>query len=560
MNNKQRITPPHCYVNLIPSALFTVSVIISILTTYYVCSHYIDSDASSELVLAQHWIETRNPLSPDWLYGSELRLFHIQLIYVPLMFLLDDWLMVRYIGALIMQGLYIASFACLVRAAGKSRSFFFYGAALLLLPVSVAYGRIVLYHNHYLPNITISFFLVALTLPFAGEIDWRSKKTWLRLLFLAMLSFAGGLNSIRQLSITHAPLLLTAVVSCWIEDAHNEDRSKTALLKSENLNFLFCCIYATVFSLLGLKIHNVLCDKLGLQIFVQVESKNLGIIDATHINEILYGFFHQFGFRDQVPMLSINGLLSLGSIFTGCYLLFISANRLMKCNVTEDKRKAILSTFFLAHTTVLLLVFFVTSGYLYPLYLTFCFPWAVPLILTHLEELPTAIHPLRAKKLFAFIAVIALLASGVVNLSYFHGSKQFPQIYEGLSFKNKDKKEELTEVVIYLTEHGYDKGYADHWEGSIVTEMTDGNMPMVVIDYPSDPADDAGNLYYASFLCSLWLQESPCEKPFLLLPQEDEIRLLQSDSIEYCTKIYSGHQHVAYSIDNLEAFADTLRY
>ena len=154
--------------------LFLLSAVLSVITTYYVSAHYIDSDTSSELILAKHWIETGNVLSEDWLYGSELRLFHVQLIYAPLMLFIDNWLTVRFVGALIMQGIYIASFGCLVYSAGKDKAFFFQGAALLLLPVSVAYGRIVLYHNHYLPNITFSFLLLTLSMGFAREVDWRA--------------------------------------------------------------------------------------------------------------------------------------------------------------------------------------------------------------------------------------------------------------------------------------------------------------------------------------------------------------------------------------------------
>jgi hypothetical protein len=77
-----------------------------------------------------------------------------------------------------MQVIYISAFGCLIHAAGQSRRFFFRGAAMLLLPASVAYGRIVLYHNHYLPNITFSFLLLALSMGFTGKVDWLSKKTW----------------------------------------------------------------------------------------------------------------------------------------------------------------------------------------------------------------------------------------------------------------------------------------------------------------------------------------------------------------------------------------------
>lgn len=560
MKSKLRITSSQFYANHFPKLLFLISVVISIVTTYYVSAHYIDSDTSSELVLARHWIETGKILSPDWFYATELRFLHVQWIYVPLMFLLDDWLMVRYIGALIMQALYITSFACLVHAARKSKNFFFYGASLLLLPVSVTYGRIVLYHNHYLPNITISFFLLALSLHFAGKVDWHSRKTWLRLFFLAALSFAAGLNSIRQLMITHAPLLLAAVVFCWIEDAGNDDPSQTAFFKPANWNLLFCGACAAFFSLVGLKTQGLLCEKLGIQIAIQSETNILSFVGFDNIKDILYGFFHQFGYRNDVSMLSVSGILSLGGIFTGCYLVFLAAKRLLQRENTQNCQTRLLSTFFLAHVAVMLLIFLLTKGsvpkYYYPLYLSLCYPWAVPLLLITFEDLPDRIHLLHPRKFFAVVSVLILLLSSAINHSYFQGSDCFPQTYEGLSFHNRDKKAELTKVVDLLMEQGYDKGYASYWECNIVTEMTNGSVPMVLIN--DQNYNQPGNLHYRNWLTTSWIQESPCEKPFLLLTENASQSFLDSDSYPYCTQIYAGQDHVVYSIDDLEGFIKTL--
>ena len=558
MKSRLNMARPY-FTNYIPKFLFFASIILSIFTTYYVSGHFVDSDTSSELVLASHWIETGKILSPDWFYATELRFLHVQWIYAPLMLLLDDWFLVRYIGALIMQALYLTSFACLVHAAGKSKNFFFYGAALLLLPVSVTYGRVVLYHNHYLPNITVSFFLLALSMHFVGEVNWRSRKTWLKLFFLAVLSFAAGLNSIRQLMITHAPLLLMAVLLYWIEDFKNEDSSKTSFFKPVHLNFLLCAIYSALFSYCGLMAQGFLRSKLGLQVELQAETNILSFIGFDYIPDMLYGFFHQFGYRKKVAMLSVSGILGLGSIFTGCYLLFISHKRLFRNKTPQDKRSILLSSFFWAHTAVMTLIFLLTSGsspYYYPLYLALCFPWAVPLLLTYFEELPATVHLLHPKKLFVVVSVLILLLSSAINFAYFHGSDRFPQTYEGLTFHNRDHKEELTEVVDFLMEQGYDKGYASYWECNLITEMTSGSIPMVLIN--DQYFNASGNLQYRNWLTTLWSRESPCEKPFLLLAKEASQPFSNSDSGAYCTQIYTGHSHVAYSIDNLDEFIKTL--
>lgn len=550
------------YVKYLPELLFLISVIISIVTTHYMTGHFLDSDTSSELVLSRHLLDTQTLLSPDWFYATELRFLHVQWIYAPLMLLLDDWQLVRYLGALIMQALYLASFACLVHAAGKSRKFFFYGASLLLLPVSVTYGRVVLYHNHYMINITISFLMLALSLHFTGKVDWRRKKTWLYLLCLSVLSFSSGINSIRQLMITHVPLLLAAIVLCWVEDAGNDDRTTTAFLKPANLNLLFCSVFSSVFSFLGLKAQGILCSKLGIHIGSQAENNILSFAGFSDIENILYGFFHQFGYRIKSPMLSVSGILSLGGLFTGCYLLFISAKRLLKNKNSHDKSTALLSVFFLSHVIVMILVFLITksadSSYFHPLYFALSYPLAVFTLLIHLEELPSAIHPLRAQKLFATVAVGLLLLSGTVNIFYFLGSDRFPQVYEGLTFHDKNKHTNLVEVSNFLMEQGYDKGYAPHWENNIITEMTDGQIPMVIIDV--EDHGTYGNLEYRDWLTSLWLREAPCEKPFLLLSVYDVDAFLKSDSAAYCSPIFSANYHSAYSIDNLEEFVKTLHY
>ena len=542
--------------------LFFLSAILSVITTYYVSAHYIDSDTSSELVLARHLIDTGKLLSQDWFYATELRFLHVQWIYVPLMLLLDDWLMVRYIGALVMQALYIAAFGYLVHAAGKNRSFFFRGAALLLLPVSVTYGRVVLYHNHYLINMVVAFLVLALSLKFAGTVEWRSKKTWLYLILLAAISFTGGMNSIRQLMITHAPILLLSVVFWWIEDAKNSDQSTTAFLKPANYNFLLCAVYSAFFSFLGLMAQGFISSKLGLHIAVQSENNALSFAGFDSISGILYGYFHQFGYRSKnIALLSVSGILSLGGIFTGCYLIILSIKQLLQNKPHRERRSALLSLFFWAHTAVILLIFLITKGsedYYHPLYLSLSFPWAVPLLLIHLEEMPSDVHPLHVRKFFAILTVILLLLSSAVNHAYFQGSNRFPQTYEGLSFHKKDHKAELTEVVDLLLEQGYDKGYASYWDCNVVAEMTSGKITMVLIHDPDD--SQSGNLSYRNWLSATWSQEAPCEKPFLLINEKWAEVFRQSDSYVYCTPIYSGHNYIAYSIDNPEEFADTCRY
>lgn len=533
----------------LPKVLFYVTFLVSILTTWHFVKYYLDSDASSEMVLARHWLDTGKILSTDWIYGSELRILHVQLIYAPLLLIFDDWQTVRFLGAVIMQILYLASFGFLLRQAGVGKQRFYLGGTVLLLPVSVAYGRIVLYHNHYLPNITISFFLVGLVLSFVREQNRKSLWPWLRGGTMLALSFLSSVSSIRQLMITHAPLLLALLVHWLLEDSREPEAKLTALLRPQRLRIFLPACAGALAAFLGLLCGNALSAR-GYLTNVHPNDNTLTILPASQWSKVLYGYFHQFGFRNDVPLLSICGILSVGALFLGVYVLLISLKRLRSSE--KDIRKVVLYTFFLWYTGIMLLVFAITdnANCYYPLYLTLCLPWAAPVLLEDLAEKWKAKNYLP--KLFSLCAVALLVVNGLVNIGYLGGVSAFDQPYEGLTLKVRDHKQALSDFVDYAQENGYDLGYGQHWECNIVTEMTDGELPMVNLYLEND------NLVYYDCLTSRWLREKPAQKPFLLLDSYFQQSFEASDSAEYCTLVCQDDRYCFYSIDDIDAFISLL--
>ncbi|MBP3685395.1 MAG: hypothetical protein J6J12_10630 [Oscillospiraceae bacterium] len=537
----------------IPELIFFLAAAASILTTWYATGQFLDSDASSELVLAQHWVQTGNILSKDWIYGSEFRLLHMQLLYAPLMLVFEDWHMIRFLGAVLAQAIYMAAYVFLLHQAGLDRRFFYLGGAILLLPVSVAYGRVVLYHNHYLPNIIISFFLVGLLLGFSQQKNWKKAGTWLRLATMLALSYLSGIHGVRQLMITHGPLVLILVAFSLIDDSRSTEPHKTAFLKPERLHLLLCAVANTVAALLGLITNHHLINQ-GYCLAVNPAGFWLGIQSGSTTGDILHGYFHQFGFRENVPMVSLIGILSFGGLLLGIFLVVISVKRLLCTRDHKDIRQEILFQFFLFYTGIMLLLFVITSGgYCYTLYLSLCLPWAVPLLLDQFFHRPAEYHILHPRKLFAWLTVLLLFANGVANLTWFNGSKLFDQPYEGLLYQDTDKKEDLSEVLTYILENGYDAGYAPHWECNIVIEMTNGQLPVATV------LNMGGNLSYGNCLTSLWFRDVPTQKPFLLLEKAAQASFERDpSSSQYCTLVYDDGRNCLYDILDLEMFIPTL--
>lgn len=555
-NTSKRLPRPENYVNLIPQGLFLLSILLSVVTTYYVTGHYIDSDASSELVLAKHLAETGQILSQDWYYSTELRVLNTQLVYAPLFLIFEDWHMVRFAGALILQGIMILSYYFLLHEAGVSKRVFFLSAALLLLPVSVAYGRIVLYHCFYIPHIALSFFLVGLTLGFAQKISWRSWKPWLRLFLLLLFSFIGGLGGIRQLMITHAPLVLCIILMCLITDFKNTDKKAAALFIPNNFRMICISSISAIAAFVGMKVNSSILSQ--FYHFSLYEPIVLHTVQISNLGEILFGFFHQFGYRRSIPVLSILGILSLSGLFCACYSVYISAQKLLDYSNDNNFRESLLETFFLIYTILMLVIFLFTGGYVYILYFTFCLPWAVPTVISSHEKRRFHFSSFHASNLLSWITIACLFVNGYANAAYFNGIDRLSQPYEGLSYTVLDKQDQLADAVQYLSDNGYDIGYATFWEGNIITEMSDGIILTNNINLQYD--ENGCFLYYFNWLTSDSLRNLSGKRAFLLIPYSNKGDFQACATSVHCKLVFDDSVHCIYEITDFSQFVSQIKY
>ena len=95
----------------LPAILFWITAALSLCTTYYVTGHFLDSDTSSTLAFAEHLAGIGKLFSQDWMYSTSIEVVDCHLVYMPLFSLLDNWQHVRLIGTIILQTLYVLSYA-----------------------------------------------------------------------------------------------------------------------------------------------------------------------------------------------------------------------------------------------------------------------------------------------------------------------------------------------------------------------------------------------------------------------------------------------------------------
>ena len=203
---------------------FAAAVVLTTLTTLNTSLNLLDGDASGEMVLARHLYDTGRILSEDWYYTTELRAVQVQLVLAPLFAIFDSWRRVRFVGTMILQMLMVGSYGYM-RKAGLGRRGFLASAALMLLPVSVSYGRIVLYHLYYIPYIILGFFAVGLLLAVFSDVR---KRSWIwfavHMGVYALVTFCGAFNGFRQLSSTQGPVMLAAL---WLFVRRHKESDRT---------------------------------------------------------------------------------------------------------------------------------------------------------------------------------------------------------------------------------------------------------------------------------------------------------------------------------------------
>ena len=492
--------------------IFILAAAICFSTTVATSLNLLDSDASSELILANHLHETGNVLSDDWYYSTELRVLNTQLIFAPLFGLFSSWRRVRLAGTLLLQLILVASYGYMIWQAGRDKKTFFLGSAMLLLPICVSYGRLVLTHAYYIPHIAISFFTIG---HFLGCMNALKKQGRARIICLTVylllylsLSLGGALGGFRQPAVTQAPLCLLALVVLW--KARSKDQRR------EGMQLLVLALCGTAAALVGLKINE---HWHGIYRFASFGQAELNLISPENFHDFLFGLLHQFGFRRGIPAISLLGLLSIAAIGVCVYFLFNCVRTVRDEALAETAGINVLRLMLPCGMMVGMALFVLnvsprdSERYLIPYSV-----WLIPLLCEMIFHCPV-------RRLMAYGVCAVCLCNGVVNARFLAEPTSRHQHYEGLTWTDTQSVERYSPIRDYLLAEGYDLGYCTFWNGNLLTEMSDGQLRFCNLDVD----EDTDKLIHYNWLMLESNRSRPAQKPFLLLNERDLSRLNADD-------------------------------
>ncbi len=480
-----------------PYKLFGIGMILFVILCYNVLIlhngyRFLNSDDSSELVLARILASEHSILTKDWLYSSELRVFNTNLVFAPMFYLFSSWRSVRAAAGTIMLLLYVMSYLMIPYAWKYDTKWFYLTAFILIMPYSDPWHFFGL-KLYYLPHVFISFISFAL----AGAVC-KGKKKMVPALILAIFAFIAGLGGARSVEYTFVPLFLAAMMALVF------DKGDKILAGVSGA--------AAVASAAGYMVN----DKVLSGIYTFHSYDNVSFIRFTFekLEWAIDSILAAFGYSIGEYFISLGGVCNALAFIM--MILFLASFILLagKRNEMDEVQRYM---YYFAAITFGLNTFLMIVGRNDEYADRYIAIGMVPAVMFADLIYKTCLKNAEWKRTAAVALILFFLligANGYLNLLKVSGNG------ERMGYIN------------YLKDNGYDYGYATFWNANITTEMSDGAVDMTSLD----PNADKPEVFL--WLTDKRLIEKEHEKAFLLLTN-DELGMYEGKSPVYHDDYFS---------------------
>lgn len=432
----------------------------------------VDSDMASEMVLAKliqeegHFVFTNN-----WFYSTEIRVLYIQIIYATLFRLTSNWYIVRVLGNAIIYFIMILSLYYMCKQDYELKKLFPIIGGIILLPISRDYYQIVLYTESYAPFISISFFLIGITLSVSKSSGSLIKNK--EMLIGGFVALCSGLNGMRQLMVLFLPLMLMAIVMCLYPIINKRMNLcyEAEEDNSQKSRFLYSAFMLTFLAVVGFFINDKILAKYF--VFRKYNFMTWKHISLVTISEIVDGLLSSLGWT-YGSVFSISSVINIG-LSMAIIFLFMQYRIILKGKITMSYDRKVICVYFIVSLILFsLIILFTDMHYIarhnLPI-IVFLYP--VLFILSINIENNTIKHALQV-----FCICLALI----------QGCYQY-YAYGDFVRKGNDRQT----VAKYLVENNYTEGYASFWNANVLTELSGGRLE--VWNYGDSAITSFGDLH-----------------------------------------------------------------
>lgn len=441
----KRLSEKQKYIKYIHWAIFAavLSVLFFFLNRYTV--YTLDSDASSELVLAKHLADAGGGImSKNWYYSTEIKFLCDQLAFELMFFFTDNWKVARMGGTLILIALLLISLYYFCRET-DSKQHFPLLAALILLPLSKAYFNIVFKFTYYIPYILTGFVVIAAGIQFTRD---GGRKKYLALALAVFLSLTAGVLGFRMLLNLYIPLVLAVLLFLWLNKAPAISKK---LLAGTGI--------FTGAALIGCVINQTVIVK--QYTFHDYTTLSFAGFSLRGVEKTLSGLLSLLGYRAGEPVFSqallpsaLSGLLLLLCFYCAGYIL---------CHRDKFTAAQQIAAYYYIFAVLVLCLLYCLTDMQHMSYHS---------IQATVHGLPLIFMCFGKRELYGKAGRGILL--GLTCFALICGALQYNDM------RKEDKTRALREAAQFLAESDYTEGYASFWIGNLAVELSNGEVDVWV--------------------------------------------------------------------------------
>lgn len=509
---------------------------------------YLNSDMSSEIILARRQADTGSLVQMDWLYSTEIHSIHMNLFYALAFLFTPDYMLARIIGNTIVMILGMASCAVLCRMIGLSLTAGLLAAAMLPVTAGTLYAANMTIGGYYIIHLPFAFLTAGFWL-YASRCGMRRGRFAALLAFLALCAMQ-GLLSVRYVLCFVCPMVVVAGLDVLLAP------QMSASLRDRHMRFGGVTAAGFAACLLGYGASEILYPRLFTSGTGSASSFMFGALDGKAIADTVFTVFADFlkllGWRGGVPLFSIAGIINVciaGVLVLGAIMLVRVYRALDEKESAQRRQKRMIRYAFAAFFVNLFCFMFVEGTYLNR-YLILAVLFFVPV---------TAIaicreRNMRLRLLFVVVLCLHLGLGGTYMLM--ETRRQAP----GAEARSAD----MMDIADQLIGQGYTHGYGSFWNVRVMQERTQGALTFTGV-VPEETEE--GAVCPVSLHMIRWLEPDGAShmdaiggKTFLVLTGAEKTQMAAWLAWAQAPVVCENGTYTAYGFDSAQALINAMLF
>ena len=505
---------------------------------------YLNSDMSSEMILARQQADSGHLVETQWLYSTEVHTLHMNLLYALSFLFTDSFFLARVIGNTLGFLLGMAALLFLCRELGLSTARALCTAALLPLAAGTLYAANMTVGGYYIVHLPFAFLGAGLWLRAARRARRRGRGLLLLLGFMALCALEGFL-SVRYVLCFLCPMFACGVLDAVFapEQDHTLSDGHARFFKVTMLGFGACL---AGYALSEIVVPRVFMSGTGAASSFRFNPLDGGAMLAS-LATVAADCLKLLGWRGGAALFSPAGIVNLcvaGVLVLGGMMTVRVYRGLAERDAVSCAQKRLLRYAGMAFLVNLFCFVCIEGTYLnrYLILAVLLFIPALAVVLAREKNR-------RLLGLFCLLFCVGIGGSGVLLLRETHA--QAP----GAQARGQD----MMDAAAYLTDAGYTHGYGTFWNVRVMQERTQGALTFTGVT-PEETEEGAVCAVSPGFI--RWLEMDACSdldictgRTFLLLTQEERGTLSDWLAMAGAPLLYENGTFAVYGFASSQAFS-----